>query len=93
MFTNHGVILLKHHFVRRIPLVLVGSVVVTSTGCRNQFDFVARTLRHNLAPYTFSPRALTSVSTESMPFLSMILIPFAETRKDTKRFSLSTQKR
>src|SRR5210317_378136 len=42
---------------------------------------------------TFSPRARRSVSTASIPFLSMMRRPLVETRSFTQRFSLSTQKR
>src|SRR5579884_1290108 len=41
----------------------------------------------------FSPRARSSASTVSMPFLSMVRSAWVDTRSFTQRFSLGTQKR
>src|SRR6476659_9922676 len=44
-------------------------------------------------PQTFSPRLRSSAMTTSMPFLSIVRSPWLDTRRDTQRFSLGTQKR
>ena len=62
---------------------------MTCTGRRVHSDFFT----HGSAPQTFSPRARSSPRTFSMPSLSIMRIPLEDTRKLTKRFSDSTQKR
>ena len=55
----------------------------------NSFEFFHAFLN----PQTFSPRARNSANTTSIPRLSIMRMPLEVSRNDTKRFSLSTQKR
>src|SRR6202023_2089098 len=72
-------------------LVLGGHVEMAGVGGREQFDLFA----HDSIPQrqSFTPRERSSARTVSMPFFSIVRSPLAEMRKETQRFSVSTQKR
>src|SRR5690606_31397381 len=94
VLAHHRVVLFRLKLLRMVPLVLGGGVEVAGTRRGYQFDFFANdTLGHDLSPQTFSPRARRSASTASIPSLSIMRMPLEETRRRTKRFSASTQKR
>src|SRR5690348_3102257 len=84
------IVLLDLDLVGRGALVLGRGVEVAGAGRGFELDLFAG---HGSAPQTFSPRARISVSTTSMPFLSMSRRPALERRIFTQRFSLSTQNR
>src|SRR6185437_7923251 len=92
VLADDGVVFLDFHLVRGVLLVLVGGVEVAGAGRGSQADLVAFAC-HGSSPYTFSPRARRSLSTASMPFLSMVRRALPDTRSFTQRFSLATQNR
>src|SRR5579863_8443781 len=89
MLAHHRIELQHFHLVRMQAAVLGGGVVVAGVGAGDQFDFLA----HGYLPQTFSPRARMSWTTASSPNLSMMRMPLEDTRRRTKRFSLSSQNR
>jgi hypothetical protein len=93
VLAHFGVVFLDFHFSGLILFVFGSGVEMTGARAGIQANFFANCFCHDSAPQTFSPRARISVKTVSMPFLSMIRIPFVDTRNLIQRSSLSTQKR
>src|SRR5690606_34513189 len=96
LFIDHvlpdaGIIFLDLHLLRMQPTVLRRRVVMAGAGRRHQSDLFTHS--GDSSSQTFSPRARKSPTTFSMPSLSMMRMPFDDTRSLTKRRSLSSQKR
>ncbi len=83
---GHAVLTGKQHIGDHSFAVLLGDDVIDAKD-----PLLSRMIQ--IPIYQTSPRARRSASTTSMPFLSMTRRPAFETRRRTKRFSLSTQKR
>src|SRR3546814_6729984 len=96
-----GIKFLDQHLLGHVALVLGGGVEVARAGGGLELDFFADTFGHVVLldvdeggpDQASSPRARRSARTASMPFLSMMRMALAETRRRTQRFSLSTQNR
>src|SRR5690606_40627781 len=102
MLASDRIEFLDQHLLGHVALVLGGRVEVARAGGRLELDFFADTFGHVVLlgglwgrawDQATSPRARRSASTASMPFLSMMRMALAETRRRTQRFSLSTQNR
>src|SRR6185437_10876390 len=83
------------HLVRMQPLVLGGDVEMAGSCGGQELDFLAHgILRESLSGprrQTLTPWARNSATTWSMPFFSIVRSPWVEMRRDTQRFSASSQ--
>ena len=88
MLSCHWIKFLDFHLVWHVSLILGRRVEVTCSSRRFQLNLLSH-LERSLV-YIDSPRARISASTESIPFLSMVLSPACDNRSLIQRFSLST---
>src|SRR3954447_3145757 len=89
VLADHRVVLLQHESVGIVATVLARHVGVTGAGGGAELDDRANVLllRHQI----FSPRAMISPTTASMPRASITLMPLADTFRVTLRFSDGTK--
>src|SRR5580692_8109101 len=93
VLTCHGVEFAHFQLVRVQALVLGGHVEVTETGRGQQLDLLAHGGSLRVRLQILRPLARSSSTTFSMPFFSTVRMPLALRRRETQRFSVSTQNR
>src|SRR5689334_20626567 len=93
MLASNGVELGNFHLVRHVLFILRRRVEMARAGRGFQFDLFAHDSFLLLQRQTRSPRAHSSASTTSIPFLSIVRNAALVSRRLIQRFSLSTQKR
>src|SRR5699024_6938863 len=78
-----GIVLLEHDAVRAVAAVLAGHVGVPGAGGRLELDDGTNIL--GLGHQSFTPLAISSLTTASIPRASMTLMPLADTVRVTLR--------